>query len=344
MGSFAPPHVVIATIRRDCLERFLAEWRDAFARAAARVIVVEDQPQRTFAIDPASHPFSVAHYAWSDIEEDLGSSAWILPRRTSAIKSYGFWKAYEEGAEWILALDDDCYPATRKLEGFPVEPLIERHAANLFERRHSEASWASSTRGLRPRGLPYEATTREVLPERIWLSHGLWANVPDVDGETQLGLSDFPHVSEYFVEQLIPRGVFFPMCGMNLAWKRPLTPAMFFMLMGADAQGASWGYHRFDDIWAGLFAKKILDHLGYRAYSGHPVVWHDRASDAATNAEREAPGRDAHEHLSVAVDGIELRGTTVVECYLELAERLPMEGPYWDRLREAMRLWGGLFR
>lgn len=89
----------------------------------------------------------------------------------------------------------------------------------------------------------------------------------------------------YLREQLMPRGTFFPMCGMKLAWKRERTPAMHFALMGAKPDGTPWGYRRFDDIWRGLHVQKVLDPLGLRAHSGQPLVWHDHASDPHRNAE-----------------------------------------------------------
>jgi hypothetical protein len=48
------------------------------------------------------------------------------------------------------------------------------------------------------------------------------------------------------------------MCGMNIGWKRELTSAMYFMLMGKDKNEKNWGFDRFDDIWAGIFVKKIV--------------------------------------------------------------------------------------
>ena len=34
---------------------------------------------------------------------------------------------------------------------------------------------------------------------------------------------------------------------------------------------------------------------------------------------------------------------TARDCYKELAEKLPMSGEYWDRLRRAMTIWAELF-
>ena len=335
--------VVVATNRHPTLDRFFDEWSAEFAETRVQVVVVEDAPHKSTPEVTKDRPFPIQHFAWEEIDTDLGRDAWIIPRRSSGIKSYGILKAYQQGAETIVVLDDDCRPTAGRLVGFPTKPVIATHRANLFDRVYSEPSWTSSIDGLRPRGLPYEALEREVRAESVMLSHGLWAHVPDLNARTQLEMSSFPHVSEYFVEQLVRRDSFIPICGMNLAWKRELTPTMYFMLMGCDRNDKPWGHHRFDDIWAGLNAKKILDHLGLRMYSGHPVVWHDRASDASANLKREASGIVANEEFSRAVDEVRLTSTAIRECFGELAERLPVSGEYWDRVKQAMTIWSRLF-
>jgi len=51
----------------------------------------------------------------------------------------------------------------------------------------------------------------------------------------------------------------------------------------------------------GVIVKRIMDHLHYRAYSGHPVIWHDRASNAEANAKKEETGLAVHEIFTKAV-------------------------------------------
>jgi reversibly glycosylated polypeptide/UDP-arabinopyranose mutase len=101
------------------------------------------------------------------------------------------------------------------------------------------------------------------------LSHGLWYGIPDLDAPTQLVS---PSLKLTSVEtRVMPRGTYFPMCGMNLAFTPALAPAMYFLLMGEG-----WPYDRFDDIWAGVLVKKVCDHLGLAVASGEPVVEHRR--------------------------------------------------------------------
>src|SRR5918912_1545100 len=123
------------------------------------------------------------------------------------------------------------------------------------------------------------------------------------------------------------------MCGMNLAFKPQVIPALYFLLMGAR----EWPYDRFGDIWCGVLIKKICDHLGHGVKSGSPLVEHQRASNVWTNLRKETPGYEVNETLWAAVDSVVLGQCTYQDCYRELGDKLPMRGEYWDRLRNAMR-------
>jgi hypothetical protein len=129
------------------------------------------------------------------------------------------------------------------------------------------------------------------------------------------------------------------MSGMNLAFSPDLTPALYFLLMGAG-----WPYDRFDDIWAGVLAKKVCDHLGFAVVSGNPVIEHRRASNVFTNLQKEAAGIEANESFWRAVDAVRLESDDIVGCYRELADKLTLEGEYWQKLRGAMHLWLALFK
>lgn len=311
--------VVVPTIRLDSIRRFLEEWEEEFA--GHTVIVVEDNPTRTFGIRQPN----VLHYCWADIDAELGPSAWIVPRRTDCVRSFGLYKAYQLRPDFIVSIDDDCYPLER---GF-----LRAH----FDRLNSPASsgaWLSTGEGVVPRGVPYYQTAR--VGECV-LNHGLWENVPDFDAVSQLAAARYPQA---FIakDQVVPRGMYFPMCGMNVAVKPTLIPAFYFLLMG---QG--YPVDRFGDIWAGIFVKRICDHLGLLVRSGPPLIHHARASNVWANLRKEVGGLEMNEQLWAAVDSVVLTATTVADCYIELAQKLPVTGEYWDTLKRAMRTWAGLF-
>jgi reversibly glycosylated polypeptide/UDP-arabinopyranose mutase len=319
--------VVIPTIREECAVKWVEQWKDDLKDA--RIIIVEDNPERSFRLS------GVEHYAWRDIDQDLGRDKWIIPRRTSACRSYGFLKALEGPSDIIWTTDDDCYPEDDRRGSYTT--LLTGVLSDVYP----DESWWNTIRdtGLYPRGYPYEM--RDSL-HPVMVHHGLWSNIPDLDGVTQLANPDYRTSPVQRVER-IPQGKLFPMCIMNVAFRREMTPAMYMLLMGQDHHGKKWGFDRFDDIWAGLFVKRIADHLGYAVTSGGPSVHHSRASDPHRNVELEAAGMAAHEDFWKFVDCIPLTKSTVAECYIELADAIAdYDGAgrlYWLNLSEAMEIF-----
>lgn len=311
--------IVVPTIREKLIVTFLQAWQDAFA--GHLVIVIEDNPEKTFDV---SLP-NARHYCWADIDEEFGRDSWIIPRRTDCVRSYGYYKAFTAGVDLIVTLDDDCYPQGGR--------FIERHYEKLSQPGDEDA-WVSTGQGLLPRGIPYQMRRRAA---ECVINHGLWSKVPDLDAVTQL-LNERLNQGFNPIEQVIPRGKFYPMCGMNLAFKPKIVPSMYFLLMGRE-----WPLDRFGDIWCGIFSKRICDHLGFAVRSGEPGIEHQRASNVWTNLKKEAPGYELNEVLWRAVDSVVLTKETARDCYRELAEKLPMAGEYWERLRRAMTIWAELF-
>jgi len=312
--------VVVPTIREKNIVDFLDAWRAELS--GAQILVVEDNPERTFDI----RGDQVHHYCWEDIDRELGSQSWIIPRRTDCVRSFGYYLAYRTQPDMIVTLDDDCYPDPN-FSGF-----LERHWARL--QNASDMAWVSSVEQTVPRGVPYFERERCAT---VALNHGLWNNIPDYDAPTQLLAARVPMPIEW-QNKTIPRGKYFPMCGMNIAWRPDLTPALYFLLMG---QG--YPYDRFGDIWAGIFVKRICDHLGFAVNSGEPAISHQRASNVWANLRKEAPGLEVNERLWTAVDEVVLTGEDFGSCYQELADKLPLDGDYWNQLKCAMRGWCELF-
>lgn len=312
--------IVIPTIRDLA---FLEEWREEFS--PHKIIVCEDRPERQIQLP---HGFQIDHYSWREIDAELGSNSWIIPRFNASVRSFGYWKAWLEKPDMIVTIDDDCYPLPA--DGGNSVGFLEAHRRNLQAK--VTFGW-ERTADFHTRGFPYGVRNSA----SVVVSHGLWAGIPDLDAPTQLVLSDLRLNCSPGVK-VIPRGTYFPMSGMNLAFSPTVAPALYFLLMGRD-----WPYDRFDDIWAGILVKKVCDHLGLAVCSGEPLVEHRRASNVFKNLQKEAAGIEVNEYFWRAVDSVRLEGDTVRDCYKELAQKLPLEGPYWDKLREAMIIWADLF-
>ncbi|NIM94636.1 MAG: hypothetical protein GTO18_13125 [Anaerolineales bacterium] len=315
--------IVVPTIRENCISDFINAWGDEFEDE--ELIVVEDNPSRTF--DLSAHS-NITHYSWEDIDNDLSDQSWIIPRRTDCVRSYGYYKAFLRSPSMIVTLDDDCYPLEGNGKGF-----LSTHWDRLNGQGTGEA-WRMTANDAATRGVPYYNV------ERTWpvaINHGMWSGVPDYDAPTQLVRSRNPSEFSY-TNQTIPVGKYFPMCGMNVAFLPEVVPAFYFMLMGKD-----YAYDRFGDIWAGIVIKKICDHLGFAITSGDPAVSHQRASNVWSNLHKEVAALEVNEIFWQAVDNVVLTEDSIIGCYKEIAEKLELEGEYWEKLREAMRAWAELF-
>jgi len=307
---------------------FLNEWNE-LRRYDLKLYIVEDKDKRETSTPENLTNFVI--YTHKDIKEDLGKDSWIIPFNTSAIRSYGYYKAWKDGCDYIFTLDNDCYPEEEKY-------WIEGHLENL--NRLVTLDWESSVPDskLETRGFPY--LIRDKSP--VGVSHGLWSNVPDFDGVDMLKKPNWRFRRETETK-VIPRYSFYPMCGMNLAFIRDMAPLMYFGL-----QGPSWGFDQYDDIFGGIFSKKVMDHLGYGVISGYPSVEHRKQSNAFINLKKQAPGLLLNEHLWKEVQKIKLTKKTPVDCYIELAQKLPktIEGDvdgWLLKQKEAMLVWAKLF-
>jgi hypothetical protein len=304
---------------------FLNEWDEL---QHTQLIVVQDGPVAPEV--PERFRLVTRVYTHEDIDRDLGGDAWIIPRRTSAVRSYGYWKAWQRKPDVIVTLDNDCYP---ERPGY----WLNGHQANLAS--STTLGWVSGCDIDFTRGFPYRI--RNQYP--VKLSHGTWSNVPDLDAATSLHNPNL-RLTPATRTTVVPRWNYFPVCGMNLAWNAELTPAMYFGLFGPD-----YGFDQYDDIWAGVLAKKILDHLGYAAVTGAPSVEHRKQSDVFANLRKQAPGLEMNENFWVAVDRIRLTETTVRDAYIELVDRLPdvIEGEpdgWTVKFKQAALIWAGLFQ
>jgi hypothetical protein len=312
--------VVVPTVREASVAGFLEAWCDELSEAT--VLVVEDRPEPSFSLGADN----VRHLAWCDIEEQLGEAAWIIPRGTGCVRSFGCWLAHRMQPDMIVALDDDTRPDPAHA-GF-----LDAHWSRL--QTASEPAWVSTLDAARPRGMPYFATDREA---QVVLNHGLWNGVPDFDAATQLVASRVD-IAAGWSDRTIPRGAYFPMCSMNIAWRTQFTAAMYFLLMGPD-----YPFDRFGDIWGGVLAKRVADHLGLAVNSGSPGVLHERASNVFANLRKESRGLEANETFWRAVDSVVLTAGSVAGAYAQLADRLPLRQPEFMPLRRAMRTWAELF-
>jgi reversibly glycosylated polypeptide/UDP-arabinopyranose mutase len=314
--------LVVPTIRENCIKDFLESWAP---ENFDTIIVVEDNPEKTFKLGLAHH------YSWKEIDEYLGQNSWIISRRDSAIRSFGFYIAKRLWADVIFTLDDDCYR-------IPEENFVKNHIKNLT----AMPKWTELIPGLRTRGIPYhnKGTIKSVM------NVGLWTNVPDLDAINQLA-NPIENFQPNVVNRIIPKGQYFPFTGMNFCFESQVTPLTYFPLMGKDSP-----YGRFDDIWFGVIAKKACDDLDFNISVGHPFVEHKRASNPFTNLKKEAPGIELNETFWEIIEKFSPKRWDhigkIFLCPTDYAKQMgtyltTQNNDYIKKLGEALQIWASLF-
>jgi hypothetical protein len=228
----------------------------------------------------------------------------------------------------IVTLDDDCRP-------YGNANFLRLHAAYLTV-PHNELAWERTCSDY-TRGIPYQNIYRK---REVILNHGLWKGIPDEDSVSSLSNMRNPKEPFELLQKVIHGDKYFPMCGMNLAFKPIILPAFYFLLMGEQ-----YGIDRFGDIWAGIILKKICDHLGYAISSGVPYIKHERLSNLFTNLKKEARGIALNEGFWEMIDNMILTSESFGDCYWEIAVHLyNMDDPYFKKLCMAMKIWERLVR
>ncbi len=296
--------LVIPTIRENCFRDFVERWGELGLFEHVRLIVMEDNPGRTFDAEEIIGKFQhykVTHLCWEDIDQTLGEDSWIIPRRSDTVRSFAYYYAWRQKEhEYILTLDDDCYPCT-DVDGvtYDGEAFVKEHIRQL----ESRSRWFNTLNSVKPRGIPFYNTGEN---KDVLVNHGLWTNVLDYDAPYQLA-NPIPEKFSYD-NRIVPAGQYFPMCGMNVMWKRQSTVMMYHLLMGqwvgprTSNTLSKLPFDRFGDIWCGIFMKRIVDLIGCQVSTGMPYIRHERASNPFTNLKKEANGIEVNEKMWEFID------------------------------------------
>lgn len=296
---------VVPSIRETQMAEFRKAWAPLFEKHKVTLITVwdGDDPEVEY-----RRPDGKA-VDWADVTHTNVVYRDLLCRRTDAIRNLGFVEATRIlNPDYILTLDDDVHPPAGS------DPIQEH--LDVLQRR-VPISWMNTAHedvirviydepknnyitergkpGPYLRGFPYGI--RDEAPVKV--SHGVWVSVPDFDGKTQLELTNngqnperLPYSLPYF-RGPVPRGCYFPFCGMNVMIHRDALPYLYFAPMGPDS-GVK-GLNRFGDIWLGVILKRQMDSNDWAIYTGASTVIHTRASDPFKNVEQERLGIEWNE-------------------------------------------------
>lgn len=249
--------VVIPTIREDSYKVFLERWQPLFDKHKVSVIKVED----------GEKPRVLVGDRFFSLEEIMGKYSDSIVNFNGGIRNLGF--AYVAkflpDVEYILTLDDDTRPI-----GDPIQDHLDALNSRV------PISWFS-TASEYMRGFPYKVRDEA----EVVLSHGVWEGVADWDAPTQLVKGSHRPVD--FPKAPVPKGIYFPMCIMNIMFKRKMLPWMY---QAPPAPELNIG--RTDDIYCGILAKREIDKQGWAAVTGYARVHHERESDVYKNLNAEA--------------------------------------------------------
>lgn len=280
--------IVVPTIRETCMEEFRKKWDSLFRLHKATLVTVWDGEIPSISVkdygtdEPESERIPAREYTHGMVDQ-------LFCNFTDAVRNYGFVYCARRDFTHILTLDDDVSPCDTD---DPIQDHVDALNQSVTTRWMNTAhtKW---DKGLFLRGVPYDI--RSETP--VMLSHGVWVQVPDFDGETQLTLENTTGIPTYldYYEGPVPKGVLFPLCGMNVMIRREALPYFYFAPMG-KASGFP-DIHRFADIWMGIFLKQEFDRRDWACYTGGATVIHERASNAQKNFEQEKVGREINEHI-----------------------------------------------
>lgn len=283
----------------------------------------------------------------------------LIPVKCHAETSFGFLKAYEEDADIIIELDDDVLIPDDFLRG---------HLDNLFNDKgvtvYASGKWYNTLENIQlntnqkifPRGHPYAPSCRNEGYEWVYsggncvLNMGLWSGHPDLDALTILyygGLNGKCTVEGDACKRdkvILGNGTYFGLCSMNTSFMSKIVPAFYQLYMNFN------DIDRFDDIWSGIFIKKIADQIGDKLCLGKPVGRHlKRARNVFKDLQKEANGLEINENLWKICDEAELSAKTYADCYLELADHIdknieklvktPSYVNFWQVQTANMRKW-----
>lgn len=269
--------VVVPTVRPECWETFTKGWKEIFDKHNVTLIKVQDGENPQLECPRPGYCTDIRM-----VGEIMGLDSDLIFNKNDGVRNLGFAyiAKYLPDVETIITLDDDTLPK----DG---EDPIQRHLDALNER--FPLGWMSTASDY-VRGMPYWNRERS----ECVVSHGVWEGVMDWDAPTQLVKGNR---QLEFYKGCIPRGVYFPFCGMNIAFKRKMLPYMYYAPMGYRV-----GIDRFADIWLGVHLRRVCDDNDWSIASGYSTVRHERASNVWTNLKKEAQGLELNEHYFEGVE------------------------------------------
>ncbi|KAI3855175.1 hypothetical protein MKX03_033255 [Papaver bracteatum] len=302
--------VVIAALRSD-MSSFMEQWRPFFSRF--HLIIVKDPDLGADLQIPDGFNYNV--YTQTEIDQVLASTP------VKNINFSGYFCRYfgylMSRKKYIISIDDDCFPIKDDKTGILID-AVGQHITNLrtpatptfFNTLYDPyCDGADFVRG-------YPFSLREGV--KCVLSCGLWLNLADLDAPTQALVPDKRNTRYVDAVLTVPKSSLMPMSGINVAFDREMIgPALVPGLRLASEGKVRW--ETMEDIWCGLCAKVVIDHLNLGVKSGLPYVWRNESGNAVESLKKEWEGMKLMEELVPFFQAVKLSATTTEDCVIEVA-------------------------
>jgi hypothetical protein len=282
-----------------------------------------------------------------------------LPFNSIQRRNVGLLKAWEDGADIVITIDDDNWMLNHdfiRLHGMvgtqPELPAVESSSGwfNVCSMLQEASGTSFYHRGF-PRGERWKEaqafTCTAPLKRRVAVNAGLWLDDPDIDAMTRL---ERPIVVRRMQDGAPARfvlqpGTWSPFNSQNTALLREVIPAYFL----------SPCIGRYDDIWPSYIVTRIAEHLSDVIAFGQPLMRQKRNEhNLWKDLDAERVGMLLSDEFCATLRSITLRGATYAECYGEMVDKLPAAWPAGEKWSDAMRqaregllegmaIWNGIF-
>jgi len=286
-----------------------------------------------------------------------------IPYNSIRRRNIGYLRALELGADVIITVDDDNYAGcTNWLHEHlntlhRTDPLPTVSSANRIVNPCHILKFSYSDVRIYSRGYPFSnlfSDTFDVEVKsggKVALNMGLWTDAPDVDAYTNIlypGIKSLGIKEGYYSSYALSVDNYMPINTQNTSFIRDLTPAFYDVRM--DDYIYNIRIDRYDDIWGGLFALKIMHRLNYRATFGIPLTEHKRnIHDFTVDLRSELLGASLNNTVYRIVMNADISSKSIIDGYLELVYILESEIKkvitdyevlkFFGKLTTAMRIW-----
>jgi len=286
-----------------------------------------------------------------------------IPYNSIRRRNLGYLRALEIGADVIISVDDDNYAGESNwlhehlsvLGCTDYLPMVRSTNRIVNPCRILKFNYAETN--IYSRGYPLPdlfSDTFEVGMEnggKVALNMGLWIESPDVDAYTNILFSNLKSLDlkEISMQRYaLASNNYMPVNTQNTAIIRELIPAFYDVLMDDYIHGIC--IDRYDDIWAGLCALKLIHRLGYRATFGIPLTIHKRnVHDFVSDLKSELLGMALNKIVHEIIMSADIQARNFIDGYHELAQVLEANIKkhitdtevvhFFEKIIRAMNIW-----